>query len=252
MNLEQHHISQLLDSLHKDTGIFVSNANRWQVTNRIRALCMTEKCSVQALRNRIKTPERCILYPKLINCIAVQESYFFRDDYFYQLLRNQLFPKLFQQFDKIHIWSAACAEGQEVYSLSILLNNMSPQNPFVIKGSDISSTAVQAAQKGEYPRSQLQRNLSSEEIDLYFQAVDNQHRQHCRIKPTYKKNVSFFEHNLIHPTGRANTYQLIVLRNVLMYFSKEYRELCIENLTRSLQKGGFLIFSNPNTRVIQR
>ncbi len=250
MNLEEYHISQLLQQLHDDTGIAITHANRWQVQNRIRSLCRTLTYSIQELRHRISTAERHILYPKIIDCIVVQESFFFRDDHFYEQLQDDVIPKLFETFRNINIWSAACAEGQEPYSISILLQKMFPHNNIQIYGSDISASALHTARKGSYLLSSLKRNLSQEDIHLYFQPCQAQTERY-QLKDLYKKNICFFEHNLIHPTGKHRFYHLIILRNVLMYFSEAYRKICIDNLKRSLQKGGVLILSNPNTQIIQ-
>ena len=252
MNIEEHHINQLLNKLHEDTGIEITHANRWQVQHRIRALCRTLSYSVQELRRRITTSERHVLYPKLIDCIVVQESFFFRDDHFYDQLKHDVIPKLIEKFHNIKIWSAACAEGQEPYSLSILLHQMDSRHNIQIFGSDISSAALQGAKNGCYLHSSLSRNLSQKDIQLYFQPVTNETPQkRYQIKQQYKKNLIFFEHNLMHPTGKHRFYHLIILRNALMYFSESHRKICIDNLRRSVQKGGVLIISNPNTQIIQ-
>lgn len=248
MKIDQYHLEQLLKELEHETGILSSQANRWQVEQRIKSLCKKISCSsFHELRLRLNTPARHTLRTKLIECIVVQESYFFRDNKFFAALEQEILPAIHKTAHPIRIWSAACAQGQEIYSIAMLCNKLNMLHDTELFASDISGEAIKAAQEGRYPYAVLQRSLTQEQIKDFFSPI----HKHWNIKEHIRKQVQFFQHNLIYPCGKRNFYHIIILKNVLMYFAPEQRELIIQYAQNALTQDGYLIISNPATQIMR-
>jgi chemotaxis protein methyltransferase CheR len=248
MNIEQYHLKQLLKELEKETGIRTSQANRWQVEQRIQSLCTKQSLSsFHELRLRLHTPSRHSLLAKLIECIVVQESYFFRDMNFFTQLEQELLPTLQNKSQPIRIWSAACAQGQEIYSIAMLCHKLSILPNIELYASDISELALEAAQDGVYPYTALQRSLSKEQIQSFFSPKYKQ----WQLKESIRKDVHFFPHNLIYPCGKRRFYHIIILKNVLMYFAPKQRDIIIQYAKNALTTDGYLIISNPATQILR-
>ena len=248
MKIDQYHLQQLLKELEQETGILSSQANRWQVEQRIQSLCKEISCAAfHELRLRLNTPARHTLLTKLIECIVVQESYFFRDNNFFAKLEQEILPKLHKTEQPIRIWSAACAQGQEIYSIAMLCQQLNILHDTELFASDISEEAIKTAQEGRYPYAVLQRSLTNEQITESFSHM----YKHWNIKEHIRNKVQFFLHNLIYPCGKRNFYHIIILKNVLMYFAPKQREIIIQYAQNAITKNGYLIISNPATLILR-
>lgn len=249
MNVEQFHLNHILNDIYQETGITVSSANAWQVHKRIRFLCTKNQClSFQELRQLLSTNQRYTLWKQLLECVLVQESYFFRDERFFQKLEQEVLPILAQKHSPVRIWSAAAAQGQEIYSIAMTAHKLNLIDRFAFYASDISEKALDTAKKGLYSYAILQRSISHENITNFFSPKE----QHWEIHEDIRTRVHFFQHNLMHPPGKFNYYHIIIIKNVLMYFSQEKREQVIEYAYRALHPDGVLVISNPNTQLIYK
>lgn len=181
--------------------------------------------------------------------LTIGETYFLRDKNFFQILKDQIIHGLLRhprrKQKKIIFWSAGCATGEEPYSLAILLDDMLPElNGWDISiiGSDINPRAIEKARAGIYSGWSM-RETPETLISRYFTQTDN----NCfELVPHIRRMVSFVQANLMeasHPAllGCADQMDVIICRNVLMYFSEPNRNRVIQNLTRSLLENGWLI-----------
>ncbi len=192
--------------------------------------------------------------------LTVGESYFFRDPPFFENLKTFLMPEILggkgASGDKVKIWSAGCACGQEPYSLAILFDN----DPSVLKSlsveifaSDVNSRFLGEARKGIY-RSWSLRGLDEKLRDRYFTLKPG---GDFALVPRIRNKVNFFRVNLVNrgdfveEFSKAN-FDLILCRNVLMYFSENKRHAALENLARALAPGGFFATSPSETGAIRR
>lgn len=232
--------------LEQETGIEISAANEWHVTQRIHSLCHELQLSLQELDKKLHSSSRQHILPRFIECALVQESFFFRDPEMFCLLENEILPSLNEKLEHIHIWSCACAFGQEIYSVAMLCHKLNLLHKTSFWGSDISERAIQKAQKGIYSDKELTRSLTQNDIQLFFTPYGT----HWKISAELQKNVEFFLHNLLYPTGKRDFYHIILLKNVLMYFTTHNREKCIHYIRNTLSPEGVIIISNPQNRII--
>ncbi len=175
----------------------------------------------------------------LLNDLTVNFTMFFRDTDVYNYLEHILLPKLFKTGHKIKIWSAGCATGEEPYSLAILvhkvLKNELKNYWITIIASDIDKEALAKAQNGEFQEKQLS-NLDPSLIKEFF--IKNQ--ENYQIKSEVKKLIHFEQVDLMKPSLHSNV-DLILCRNVMIYFSRESQQRIHMNFYNALRTGGYFI-----------
>ncbi|MBD0724653.1 chemotaxis protein CheR [Flavobacterium sp. L1I52] len=181
------------------------------------------------------------IFQNFINEIVVNVSEFFRDPSFFKSLREKVFPYL-NSYPKINIWSAGCSFGEETYSLNILLKENNLFSKTRIYATDISANAIERARKGIYDNNNFKdytRNYydcgGKEALNNYFVSDD----RHSMIQSELKQNVLFSNHNLVADSVFKEC-QLILCRNVLIYFNNELQNKALELFYESLPVHGFL------------
>jgi len=182
-----------------------------------------------------------VLFDTLLRGITVNVSEMFRDPAFFKALREQVVPHL-KTYPFVKIWHAGCASGEEVYSMAILLLEEGLQGRFRIYATDINEEVIRAAQEGIYPLQELQRFTKSYQqaggkgsfSDYYTARYD-----HAILTPSLRENIVFAAHNLAVDAdfGEMN---LILCRNVMIYFKQPLKERVLGLFDSSLAPGGFL------------
>ncbi len=182
-----------------------------------------------------KNPEEV---QRLLNDLTINYTMFFRDVDVYTYLERTLLPKLLTN-KAVRIWSAGCATGEEPYSLAILvhriLGNHLTDHSVLILASDIDKDALAKAEKGNYQKKQL-NNLSQPMIDKYFTKEGEIYKVQNLVKPL----IRFEQFDLNTPSSR-NDFDLILCRNVMIYFSKEGQQRVHMNFYRALKQEGYFI-----------
>jgi len=191
-------------------------------------------------------------YDDLIADLTVPETYFFRDPSHYELLRREVLPAIRAAHGDGHVvevWSAGCASGEEPYSLAILLEQERLGKRSHVLGSDVSYRALARALNGTYSRWSL-RATSERERARYFESAGSEHRLISRIRG----RARFVQHSLsspIYPTpySREAGFDLILCRNVLIYFDPQATLDTAQRLARSLAEGGWLLTGPSDPRL---
>lgn len=188
----------------------------------------------------------------LAGYLTIGETYFYRDENYFEILENNILPKLINsrsQSDKrIRIWSAGCSSGEEPYSIAMLLHKLISDIKdwdITILASDINSKFLRKASEGIYTEWSF-RNAPAWIKNNYFQ---NESNKRFKIIPSIKKMVNFSYLNLAdenYPSliNNTNAMDIIFCRNVLMYLIPERANKVVVNLSNSLVEGGWLII-NP-------
>lgn len=181
----------------------------------------------------------------LINTITNTESYFFRDRGQFALLQRQIFPELIasrRNSRKLRIWSAACAGGEEPYSLAIALQSLLPPGqPWQVEilATDINQAALSRAKTGRF-RSWSFRAIDPHIWQKYFTPIADS----WQISPDIQRLVTFQTFNLVGDSLSAleqGGFDLVVCRNVFIYFSAESIALATKTLSEALTAGGYLL-----------
>jgi len=201
---------------------------------------------IQLLRlKRNPTLERSVAEAMTIN-----ETSFFRDGRPFELLRTELIPAFLEARRlqrSLRFWSAACSTGQEAYSIAMLLLEHFPQIStwnIKIEGTDISSEVVQRCQAGSYHRIEINRGLPARNIVRFF----DHHGEDWTVKPELRQMTNFRQANLCgdHLPFLASSpkFDVIFLRNVMLYFSQETRKRLLANVQRLLAPDGVLFLGS--------
>lgn len=187
-------------------------------------------------------------FNRLINEIVVNVSEFFRDPDFFKSLVTNVYPYL-ASYPKINIWSAGCCFGEEIYSLNILLKELELKDKSRLYATDISSKALETAKKGIYYTKDF-KNYSTnyfmsggkESLNEYFVFNENK----AIINAEFKTNILFANHNLATDSV-FKEFQLIVCRNVLIYFDEDLQNKALNLFYNSLPIHGFLALGNKES-----
>ncbi|SHJ51422.1 MCP methyltransferase, CheR-type [Malonomonas rubra DSM 5091] len=185
---------------------------------------------------------------QLLTALSIHVSHFFRNPSTFRMLEKKVLPELLrravQQKSKLRIWSVGCANGEEPYSLALLCKKMKIEaEQMSIIATDLSPEALQRAKRGCYEANRL-RELSEEQLESFFTVRQQQYCLHEEIR----RLVRFFRHDILsdQPFYRAD---LILCRNVLIYFSREQQQRILQILAAALPEGGYLVLGRAETLV---
>lgn len=185
------------------------------------------------------------IYEEFINYLTINVSEFFRNTTQWEVLESEIFPYLFTKFGKrVKIWSAACSTGDEPYSLAMVLSKFIPLSQIQIIATDIDQQILARANQGIYNEKSVV-GVPKEFKDKYFEKVGASYR----IKDELKRCITFKHHNLLKDSYPDNL-DLIVCRNVLIYFTEEAKSEIYKNFNKSLKNEGIL-FVGSTEQIIQ-
>lgn len=221
--------SRILSSFRLDLLSYKEN----QLKRRIDGFLVRQKLNSYADLLQLMTGNRKT-YEAFLDHLTINVSEFFRDPLRWQELEKKILPDLLQARGSLKIWSAACSIGAEPYSLAIMLDEMSSNRNHRLDATDIDKNIIEAAKTGLYNKDAV-KNVSRERLDRYFSVSGGSYL----INQGIKSKVSFRWHDLL--TGDyTQGYDLIMCRNVTIYFTREAQDKINRNFSRSLQPGGIL------------
>lgn len=171
---------------------------------------------------------------ELVDFIAINVSEFFRDTSLFNRLKTTVLPELLRKSSHLNIWSAACSCGQEAYSIAMILSEFGSGSRHRILASDIDDSALERARNGgPYPPLEV-KNVGKAQMRFF-----NQNNEGFWVKNEIKEKVEFKRHNLLYDAFEKN-FDLIVCRNVIIYFSDKVRDALYSKFNNSLKTNGVL------------
>jgi len=227
----------------KLTGIDLSSYKERQMRRRIDSLIKRNNYDdydeyYKALTQNAK------LYDEFINYLTINVSEFYRNPGQWDILERDVIPNLLSHNKKLKIWSAACSTGEEPYSLVMLLSRFMDLSNIKILASDIDDGAVAKAKFGLYAAKSLE-SLPKDFITKYF----DKEGDYYRIKEIIKKCVEFKKHNLLSDKYYDNC-DLIVCRNVMIYFTEEAKAEIYQKFRDSLNSHGVLFVGSTEQIIM--
>jgi len=181
------------------------------------------------------------LFDSLLAGITVNVSEMFRDPAFFKALREQVIPHL-KTYPFVKIWHAGCASGEEAYSMAILLLEEGMKGRFRIYATDINEEVIRKAQEGIYPLQELRhftRNYQHAGGTGSFSDYYTARYDHAILAPSLRENIVFAAHNLAVDAD-FGAMNLILCRNVMIYFKQLLKERVLRLFDTSLLPGGYL------------
>lgn len=185
------------------------------------------------------------VYEEFVNYLTINVSEFFRNTAQWDVLEKEIFPYLFDKFGKkVKIWSAACSTGDEPYSLAMVLSKFMPLSQIQIIATDIDKQILAKAQQGLYNEKSV-AGVPAEFKNKYFEKVGPSYR----VADEIKSCITFKQHNLLKD-AYPDKLDLIVCRNVLIYFTEDAKSEIYKKFNGALKKEGIL-FVGSTEQIIQ-
>jgi len=184
---------------------------------------------------------------ELLNTLSINVTGFFRNPDVWEGIRD-VFRDLSDANERVHVWSAACADGREPYSLAMLAMDDARVNTekFHFYGTDINEESLRTAQYGEYSSSQtvdIEEQLS---FLSSFQAYVDQSGDSFRMREAVRRKVTFAKHDLISDDAKSG-FDLVVCRNLFIYIDNEYKQPILRTIAESLKPDGYLVIGKAET-----
>jgi chemotaxis protein methyltransferase CheR len=186
-----------------------------------------------------------------VEAMTTNETLFFRDRLPFEQLERVILPALTAsrpQGAEIRIWCAACSCGQEPYSIAMLLESKpqwTSRHRFSILATDVSHQMIQKAKNGVYTQFEIQRGLSPRNRDRYFR----QDGPVWRLDPVIQSMVQFQAYNILEDFSRFGQFDVILCRNLLIYFDEETKKSVLRRLSQRLAPDGFFMLGAAETVI---
>jgi two-component system CheB/CheR fusion protein len=245
---ENRQMRALLEHLRQQSGIDFSQYRQSTIQRRLqRRMADTGVAGIDTyLRYLQRHPEE---YERLVAAFLIKVTNFFRDGELFDYLRESILPELLHEARQAHgerrLWSAGCATGEEAYSLAILvaelLGNRLGEVPVRIFATDLDAEAVAFARRGVYPASSLQ-DVPPALVERYFNVLDGAYE----IRKVVRGLLVFGQHDLGQRAPFPRT-DLVLCRNVLIYFTPELQRRALQVFAFSLRVGGRLVLGKSET-----
>lgn len=247
-NVDQQEFDLFRQFLEEACGISLGDNKQYLVTNRMRRLMEDSKIAnftdlVRSLRSGVNRQ----LKDQVIDAMTTNETFWFRDVYPYDHLKNNLFPQLMGATNKtygpVRIWSAACSTGQEPYSISMMAEEYRQKamgqlpRQLQIVATDLSATVLDQARKGEYDKLSVMRGLSNERLDKFFDKLPD---GNWKIKNSIKERIEFKSLNLMDSYAALGKFDIVFCRNVLIYFNADLKRQILQKIHAALKPQGIL------------
>ncbi len=185
---------------------------------------------------------------QLLHSLSITVTRMFRDPEFYLALQQEVFPELHSR-RSLKIWHAGCATGEEVYSVAILLEEAGLYDRARIYATDFNSRALHTAQAGIYPLETIRRATADYVAVGGLHSLANYYYAQygsAKVSDNLQRNVHFSHHNLA-TDGAFGAMDLILCRNVMIYFDRNLQERAFQIFTDSLNPAGFLCLGSKET-----
>jgi chemotaxis protein methyltransferase CheR len=243
----------LSDLLKKRSGLALTEDKAYLIESRLTPIARAQGLpDVTQLCAHIRTGAKEDLLVEITEAMTTNESSFFRDIKPYESLRKQVFPMIMQSAAsnrRMRIWSAACSTGQEPYTIAICIEEDKAKMPgwsFEIIGTDLANKVVDKAKQGIYSQFEAQRGLPIQMLVKYFTSLPDTTWQ---LKDIIRSQVQFKTHNLLEDYTALGRFDIIFLRNVLIYFDDATKATITDKMARTLQPHGVLIIGSTESLV---
>lgn len=235
------------------SSISLDDTKGYLISSRLLPIARSEGFeSVSKLITHLRSRPHGTIHSQVLEAVATTETSFFRDFHPFEALRDQVIPDLIRKRRKttrmLSIWCGACSSGQEPYSVAMLLRQVIPDiDTWTIQllASDFSGAMVERARKGIFKQLEVNRGLPAHLLVRHF----DQHGASWWVKDEVKRMVTFFQQNLDREWTCVPQVDLVILRNVLIYFDVETRRRILRKVRRHLRPDGFLIMGAAETTL---
>jgi chemotaxis protein methyltransferase CheR len=238
--------------LREQSAIVLDADKRYLVEGRLAPLIRQRNLkSLSELLAQMRAQPDNGLHRQIVEALVTSESSFFRDHHPFEALRKVVLPDLInrrREQRRLDIWCAASASGQEPYSLALLIREHFPALAswkIGLVASDLSRDVLARAREGRYNQIEVNRGLPAALLVKYFE----QHGTDWQLQPAIRNAVDFREINLARPWPTLPRMDLILLRNVMIYFDVETKKSILGRVAQLLRPDGYLLLGSAETTL---
>lgn len=254
MDVNSASLQIIADLLRARTGQHLGAGRMWRIPGALSGIFREHDISnVDQLVCLLAEPGADRLARDVVEALLNNETYFFRDKAMFDILAESVMPRLWQLRSSqrtLRVWSAGCSSGQELYSIAmVLLAQRERWQGWRLEliGTDISAKIIAAARQGCFSQFEVQRGLTVAQMLGYF----NQREEGWCPQDELRRMVTFREHNLLDRPPAEAPFDLVLCRNVLLYFDPVTRGRVFDRLREGIAGDGLLMLGAGETVVGQ-
>jgi chemotaxis protein methyltransferase CheR len=249
-SLSSHNYAFLQRYIHAGSGIVLEEDKQYLLESRLLPIIKQHSIgSLDELSVRLSEYDSAPLGKQVLEAMTTNETLFFRDPAVFEALRQQVLPALFDRIQgtrKLRIWSAAAASGQEAYSLAMMLLDMGKSRiDFEILGTDLSNQVLNRAREGKYVQFEVNRGMPAPMLLRYF----TRSGLAWQIKDEVRQLVRFEQLDLRRDFRSLGTFDLVLCRNVLIYFDLQTKKEILGAIRGRLHPGSVLVLGCSETVI---
>lgn len=232
--------------LYEATGINLNESKKALVAGRL--IKRLKYCQLESYGNYfryITNPAAADELQLALDLLTTNETYFFREPKHFEFLRVNILPNI-RPAQPFRVWSAASSSGEEAYSIAMTLAEHLTSTPWDVLGSDISTQVLAAAKAGHYPL-QRAKNISHSMLSRYCLKGMGQQAGTFLMGSALKSKVIFSQINLSKPLPNVGEFDVIFLRNVMIYFDQATKAKVVARLVPKLKQGGYFFISHSES-----
>jgi chemotaxis protein methyltransferase CheR len=252
VSIDRHELTYVRELVRTESGVVLDSDKEYLIDARLRPLAEDAGVSsVQLFIKRLESTSPGAMHRNVVEAMTTNETSFFRDVQPFESLRTMVVPALIEarrNHRNLSIWSAACSTGQEPYTTAIVLREYFPllrQWTCRIRASDIASKVIERARTGLYSQAEVNRGVPPKLLPKYFERTPLA----WLIRSEIRDMVEFFELNLTRAWPAMPSMDLILLRNVMIYFDAETKRRILAWVRRRLKPDGFLLLGSSETTL---
>jgi chemotaxis protein methyltransferase CheR len=236
--------------IREQSAISLEPGKEYLVESRLRALARKENfTSIEALIDTLRSDPNKTIHSKVVDAMTTNETSFFRDIHPFDTLRKHVLPGLISRRAnerRLDIWCGAASTGQEPYSVLMLIATHFPELltwNLEFLATDLCAEVLNRARAGRFSQLEINRGLPASLLVKYFVRQGNE----WEIREDFRKRIQFREFNLVKEWPALPMFDLIFLRNVMIYFDLETKKEILANMRRRLKPGGLLLLGAAET-----
>ncbi|MCC6929679.1 MAG: protein-glutamate O-methyltransferase CheR [Gemmatimonadaceae bacterium] len=243
----------LAELLKRGSGLALGEGKEYLLESRLPPVATRfGLADLAALVGALRTRSTAEMVKAVCDAMTTGETLFFRDNAPFQALEKQLIPEIVPraraQGRAIRIWCAACSTGQEPYSIAMIMDQMKATlgtTRVEIVATDYAAATLARAKEGIYNQFEVQRGLPVQLLMKYFKQVP----AGFQVTDALRSTISFREQNLLQPFSGLGTFDVVFVRNVLIYFDADTKRDVLDRIARMLAPGGTVLLGGTENTL---
>jgi chemotaxis protein methyltransferase CheR len=250
MTLSAQEFTFIAQLVRRDAAIVLEPGKEYLVEARLLPLARQfGVASVAEFVNRAQQRPEPEIHARIVDALTTNETSFFRDGEPFSALVTQIVPELIETraaTRHLKVWSAACSSGQEPYTLAMVLQDALPAGwSFEILATDISTEMLARAERGVYSQLEVNRGLPAKVLVEHFERDGAS----WRVSEALRRPITYRRMNLAAPFAPVGPFDIVFLRNVLIYFDVETKRSVLQRVSRNLHPDGWLFLGSAETTI---